>query len=144
LPQPNRSLERWKNARTSPVKLDPVDAGQTATGLRDEKTPAAQSRKGAWFSNRNHSRFADCQSTFRVVCSPDLILEIHFSEEGKMKYRVHQLEVKRGTAQEKLQNYLNQLDGEIVAVIPYVSPTFQLMGATSKVDFLLIVEKSEV
>ena len=59
-----------------------------------------------------------------------------------MKYRVHQLEVKEGTAQEKLQNFLNQLEGEVLAIVPYISPTFQLMGATSKVDFLLIVEKS--
>jgi hypothetical protein len=58
-----------------------------------------------------------------------------------MKYRVHQLEIKKDTAQEKLQNFLNQLDGEILAIVPNVSPTFQLMGATSKVDFLLIVEK---
>ena len=58
-----------------------------------------------------------------------------------MKYRVHQLEVKRDTAQEKLQSFLNQLEGEILAIVPFVSPTFQMMGATSKVDFLLIVEK---
>jgi hypothetical protein len=58
-----------------------------------------------------------------------------------MKYRVHKLEVKRDTAQEKLQSFLNQLEGEILAIVPNVSPTFQLMGATSKVDFLLIVEK---
>ena len=59
-----------------------------------------------------------------------------------MKYRVHHLEVKRDTAQEKLQSFLNQLEGEILAIVPYVTPTFQLMGATSKVDFLLIVEKT--
>lgn len=59
-----------------------------------------------------------------------------------MKYRVHQLEVNRDTAQEKLQSFLNQLEGEVLAVVPYVSPTFQLMGATAKVYFLLIVEKS--
>ena len=59
-----------------------------------------------------------------------------------MKYRVHHLEVKRDSAQEKLQSFLNQLKGEILAIVPYVSPTFQLMGATSKVDFLLIVERS--
>lgn len=58
-----------------------------------------------------------------------------------MKHRVHRLEVKRDNAQEKLESFLNQLDGEVIAVIPYVIPTFQLMGATSKVDFLLIVEK---
>jgi len=59
-----------------------------------------------------------------------------------MKYRVHQLEVKRDTAQEKLHSFLNQLEGEVLAIVPYVTPTFQLMGATSKVDFLLIVEKT--
>jgi hypothetical protein len=58
-----------------------------------------------------------------------------------MKYRVHQLEVKQDTAQEKLANFLNSLDGEVISVVPYVSPTFQGMGATSKIVFLLIVEK---
>ena len=56
-----------------------------------------------------------------------------------MKVRVHQLEVKKDNVQEKLQSFLDLLDGEILAIIPYISPTFQLMGATSKVDFLLIV-----
>lgn len=58
-----------------------------------------------------------------------------------MKYRVHKLETKKVVAQEKLEYFLNQLEGQVLAVIPYVSPTFQLMGATSKVDFLLIVEQ---
>ena len=58
-----------------------------------------------------------------------------------MKYRVHRLEVRKDTAQEKLEHFLNQLEGEVLAIVPYVSPTFQGMGATSKVDFLLIVEK---
>ncbi len=62
--------------------------------------------------------------------------------EGIMKYRVHKLEVRRDTAREKMQDFLNELEGEIIAIVPYVSPTFRLMGATSKVDFLLIVEKS--
>ena len=57
-----------------------------------------------------------------------------------MKYRVHRLEVRKDTAQEKLEHFLNQLEGEVLAIVPYVSPTFQGMGATSKVDFLLIVE----
>jgi len=60
-----------------------------------------------------------------------------------MKYRVHRLEVKKNTAQEKLERFLNQLEGEVLAIVPYVTPTFQFMGATSKVDFLLIVEKVE-
>ena len=60
-----------------------------------------------------------------------------------MKYRVHRLEVKNDTAQEKLERFLNQLEGEVLAIIPYITPTFQGMGATSKVDFLLIVEKAK-
>lgn len=60
-----------------------------------------------------------------------------------MKYRVHHLEVNKDTAQEKLERFLNNLEGEAVAIIPYVTPTFQLMGATSKVDYLLIVEKAK-
>ena len=58
-----------------------------------------------------------------------------------MNYRVHRLEAKEGTVQEKLENFLNQLDGEVVSVVPYIAPTFQLMGATAKIVFLLIVEK---
>lgn len=58
-----------------------------------------------------------------------------------MKHRVHRVEVKSDNMQEKLENFLNKLEGEVIAVIPNVKPTFQLMGATAKVDFLLVVEK---
>jgi hypothetical protein len=58
-----------------------------------------------------------------------------------MKYRIHRLEVKEDTVQVKLESLLNQLEGEVLAIVPYVTPIFQGMGATSKVDFLLIVEK---
>lgn len=58
-----------------------------------------------------------------------------------MRYKVHQLAVKEETAQKQLEDYLNMLKGEVMAVIPYSSPVFLFMGATSKVRFLLIVEK---
>ena len=58
-----------------------------------------------------------------------------------MKYRVHRLDVGPKSAQTTLEAFLNQLNGEVVAVIPYVLPTFRAMGATSKVAFLLVVEK---
>lgn len=60
-----------------------------------------------------------------------------------MRYRVHRIEVKKDDAQEKLEQFLNRQKGEIISVIPYVSPTFQAMGATAKVEFLLIVERVE-
>jgi hypothetical protein len=58
-----------------------------------------------------------------------------------MKYKVHRIDVKRDAMQDKLENFINHLDGEIISIIPDVRPTFQFMGATAKVDFLLIVEK---
>ena len=60
----------------------------------------------------------------------------------KMKYKVHRIDVKSDNVQYKLEQFLNNLDGEVLAVIPNIKPTFQLMGATAKVDFLLIVEKT--
>ena len=56
----------------------------------------------------------------------------------KMKYKVHRIEVKSKNMQDYLEQFFNNLDGEVIAVIPNVKPTFQLMGATAKVDFLLI------
>ena len=58
-----------------------------------------------------------------------------------MNYRVHYLKVKKDKVQYMLENFLNQLEGEVLSIVPYVTPTFQGMGATAKVDFLLIVEK---
>ena len=60
-----------------------------------------------------------------------------------MKYKVHRLEVNKKDMQEKLEEYINKLNGEIISIFPNVKPTFQPMGATAKVDFLLIVEKLE-
>ena len=58
-----------------------------------------------------------------------------------MKYRVHRIEVKSDNMQEKLEQFLNKLNGEVISVLPNIRPTFQGMGATSKINFLLIVEK---
>ena len=60
-----------------------------------------------------------------------------------MKYKVHRIDVNDSNIQEKLENFLNKLDGYVIAVLPNVRPTFQMMGATAKVDFLLVVEKTE-
>jgi rhamnose utilization protein RhaD (predicted bifunctional aldolase and dehydrogenase) len=58
-----------------------------------------------------------------------------------MKYKVHRVEVKSKTMQENLEQYINNLHGEIISIVPHVRPTFQLMGATAKINYLLIVEK---
>ncbi len=58
-----------------------------------------------------------------------------------MKYKVHRLYVKGNNMQEKLEEFINILEGEVISIIPNVRPSFQLMGATAKIDYLLIVEK---
>lgn len=60
-----------------------------------------------------------------------------------MRYKVHRLDVKGSNIQEKLELFINRLNGRIISIIPNVRPVFQGMGATAKIDFLLIVESTE-
>lgn len=60
-----------------------------------------------------------------------------------MEYKVHKLKVNMNEDQQLLEQFLNNLRGEIVSIIPNVKPIFRPMGATAKVDFLMIVEKLE-
>lgn len=53
-----------------------------------------------------------------------------------MKYRVHRFDISMTKDQRKLEQFLNELEGEVVAIIPNVTP----MPATF-VNFLLVVEK---
>lgn len=57
-----------------------------------------------------------------------------------MKYRVHRFDIKMTTDQNKLEIFLNGLEGEVVAIIPNVAPVPVTLHP--KVDFLFIVEKS--
>jgi len=59
-----------------------------------------------------------------------------------MNYKVHRLEVQTDTMQEKLEQFINKLDGEVISIIPNVKPTMMFLGGSAKVDFLLIVEKT--
>ena len=56
-----------------------------------------------------------------------------------MKYRVHRLEVTKDNLQERLEQFLNNLDGEVVSVLPNVTQYFLCYGA--KVNYILIMEK---
>lgn len=55
-----------------------------------------------------------------------------------MKYKVHRFDLKMTTDQYSLEKFLNNLAGEVVAIIPNV--TLGYFWA-HRVDFLLIVEK---
>ncbi len=60
-----------------------------------------------------------------------------------MEYRVHRMEIDMEKDQHKLEQFLNDLKGEVVAIIPNVAKTSlaQIYGVTRKVNFVLIVEK---
>lgn len=61
----------------------------------------------------------------------------------KNKYRARSLEIKGIYIYNKLENFLNDLEGEVIYIIGKIkkgSPT-QIYGATANVDFLVIVEK---
>ena len=58
-----------------------------------------------------------------------------------MKYRVHRVEVNKDNMQEKLEQLLNKLEGDVVAVMPNVRPFFLFYGV--QVDYLMVVEKGK-
>lgn len=53
-----------------------------------------------------------------------------------MKYRVHQFPMRMTKDQMKLEQFLNNLDGDVIAIIPNVT-----WAPKTEIDFLLIVEK---
>jgi hypothetical protein len=55
-----------------------------------------------------------------------------------MKYRVHRFELRMTRDQQRLEEFLNSLEGDVVAIIPNVS---SVLGDFCHVDFVLIVEK---
>jgi hypothetical protein len=60
-----------------------------------------------------------------------------------MTYKVHKLEINMEKDQVKLEEFLNNLKGEVVSIIPNNKKMslFQIYGITAKIDFLYIVEK---
>ena len=55
-----------------------------------------------------------------------------------MKYRVHRFDIRMTSDQNKLEQFLNSLEGEVIAIVPNVSVWFYWVH---RVDFVLIVEK---
>lgn len=43
-----------------------------------------------------------------------------------MRYRVHRFDIDLSKDQMKLEQFLNQLDGEVVAIIPSITPRMTL------------------
>ncbi len=61
-----------------------------------------------------------------------------------MSYKVHRLDMNMETDGAKVEAFLNQLEGEVVSIIPNIkkSTLAQIFGATGKVDSVLVVERT--
>jgi len=61
-----------------------------------------------------------------------------------MGYRVHRFDIDMESDAAKLEAFLNGLDGEVVSIVPNIRRTSlaQIYGATRKIDFLLVVERT--
>jgi hypothetical protein len=55
-----------------------------------------------------------------------------------MKYKIHRFDINLKKDQEKLEKFLNDLEGEVVAIIPNVA--FRAFWV-HRINFLLVVEK---
>jgi hypothetical protein len=60
-----------------------------------------------------------------------------------MKYKVHKLEMNMEKDQSKLEEFLNNLKGEVVSIIPNNKKMslLQIYGVSAKIDFVYVVEK---
>ena len=61
-----------------------------------------------------------------------------------MAYKVHHMDVDLEKDELALESFLNTLAGEVVAIIPNIKRTSlaQISGASRKIDFLLIIERT--
>ncbi len=59
----------------------------------------------------------------------------------KKRYRVHRVDVVMRRDQASFEQFLNNLDGEVVSVIPNVSPSYTWGGMGAKVRYLWVIEK---
>ena len=60
-----------------------------------------------------------------------------------MSYKVHKFEVDKEINEMALERFLNELTGEVISIVPNITPKFHMMGATAGYDCLIIVEKLE-
>ncbi len=101
-------------------------------------------RKIRWYFTKNSITTINKHKTNKGCGfnTPFLISDVK-GERMKARYRVHRFDIDMTKDQRKLEQFLNSLEGEVVAIIPSVNPKYTVRGATATVDFLLVVEKSE-
>ena len=59
----------------------------------------------------------------------------------KPKYRVHRVDVRMSRDQAIFEQFLNNLEGDVVSVIPNISPSWTFGGMGARVYYLWVIEK---
>ena len=59
----------------------------------------------------------------------------------KARYRVHRFDVAMRTDQARFEQFLNSLEGEVVSVIPSVSPSWTFGGMGARTYYFRVIEK---
>ena len=59
----------------------------------------------------------------------------------KARYRVHRVDIRMRSDQDRFEQFLNSLEGEVVSVIPSVSPSWTFGGMGARVHYFWVIEK---
>ncbi len=59
----------------------------------------------------------------------------------KVRYRVHRVDIIMRRDQDRFEQFLNSLEGEVVSVIPNVSPSWTFGGMGARVHYFWVIEK---
>ena len=90
--------------------------------------------------NNHQERNNNVQETNVTIKILDYHIQFPMS---KLRYRVHRLEIKENNIENILEQFLNELEGEVISIIPKIKKGSlpQIYGVTGRVDALMIVEK---
>ena len=59
----------------------------------------------------------------------------------KTRYRIHRVDIRMKRDQARFEQFLNNLEGEVIAVIPNVSPSWTFGGMGAGVHYFWVIEK---
>jgi hypothetical protein len=59
----------------------------------------------------------------------------------KARYRVHRFDVAMRSDQSRFEQFLNSLEGEVVSIVPNVSPSWTFGGMGARVYYFWVIEK---
>ena len=62
-------------------------------------------------------------------------------ETVKVRYKVHRFDVVMRTDQERFEQFLNSLEGEVVSVVSSVSPSWTFAGMGARTFYFWVIEK---